>query len=76
MSVRNIIAFIWAVFSGIIVLRVTNPIYNILFGLTWENLLLKYGLQLIFAIFVFAVIFFIPFKAFTEYADRRGIDID
>lgn len=75
-SVRNIVAFIWLVFSGIITLRVLNPIYNLIFGLTWENLLLKYSLQFIFGIFIFAVCFFIPFRAFTDVSDRMGWDID
>lgn len=67
MSIDNVIGFIWAVFSGIITLRVANPLYNTLFGaLNWSNhLLLKYALQLIFGVIVFGVAFFIPFKIFT-----------
>lgn len=76
MSVRNVVGFIWAIFSGIITLRVLNPLYNIIFGLTWDNNMLMYAMQFVFAVFIFAVCFFIPFRTFTEFADERGYDID
>lgn len=67
MNIDNVIEFIWAVFSGIITLRVFNPLYNTIFGtLDWSgHLITKYGLMLVAGIIVFGVVFFIPFKVFT-----------
>lgn len=77
MSVKNIVGLIWASFVGIFYIRVLNPFYDILFtSFSWENLILKFILQIVFMFFVFAVGFFLPFKAFTEYADERGWNID
>lgn len=77
LSVRNVIAFIWLIFSGIIALRVLNPIWNVLFSsLTWNSALLKYSMEFVIAIFIFAVVFFIPFRAFTNVSDKMEWDID
>ncbi len=78
MSINNVIGFIWAVFSGIITLRVFNPLYNTIFGtLDWSNhLITKYGLMLVAGMIVFGVCFFVPFKVFTtireEYKSNQG----
>lgn len=69
MSVNNVIGFIWAVFSGIIWLRLANPLYNAIFGLDWgfstTAIMTKYGLMIIFGVILFGAVFFIPFKIFT-----------
>lgn len=70
MSVNNVIGFIWAVFSGIITLRLANPLYNTIFGLDWgfsfTARMSKYGLMIIFGVIMFGAIFYIPFRVFTE----------
>lgn len=67
MSIDNVIGFIWAVFSGIITLRVANPLYDVLFStLDWSgHLITMYALMLGFMIIIFGICFFIPFKIFT-----------
>jgi len=76
-SIRNIIGFIWAGFVGILVIRIANPLYDIMFtSLSWNNPILKFSLEIIFMIMIFGIGFFVPFKALTEYCDERGWDID
>lgn len=77
MSVTNVIGFIWACFAGILTLRITNPLYSMIFGLNWATpnigsigMLTKYGMMIMFGVFIFAVAFFIPFKAFTTIKDK------
>lgn len=76
-SVRNIVAFIWACFVGILLIYIVYPFWNVFFGsMLWNNLILKYTMEIVVMLFVFTVGFYVPFKAFTSYSEERGWNID
>lgn len=73
-SVKNVIQFIWFGFSGILTLRLTNPLYNILFSLDWSGSwtarVTSWILKIGFAIFIFGVAFFLPIQKLTNVGDK------
>lgn len=75
MSVKNVIGFIWLCFVAILLFRVANPLYNMLFGLdwtfNWSARVTKYILQIGFGIFLIAVGFYLPFKKFSDVWDEK-----
>lgn len=73
MSINNVLGFIWAVFSGIIALRLGNVFYDMIFGgLNWSgHLITKYALLISFSIIIFGIVFFVPFKVYTTMTEDK-----
>jgi hypothetical protein len=71
-GIKNVIGTIWACFTALIIFYIGNPIYDMVFGLVWDNLFLKYTMEILFMMFFFIVAFVLPFQKFTNYLDSKG----
>lgn len=67
-TIKNATETIVATFLGILSVRIWWPISQFLWALDWPHTMVKLSAQIGAMIFVVAVLFVLPFKAFTNYS--------
>jgi len=75
-TIRNIWESLEASFLGAMAVFVLAKIYSVLDALTWGSILTKYSMKIAVFMFVFVVIFYIPFKKLTEWHGKKGEEQD